>query len=164
MGELFYKFRKVLGQGSCNLCQITHGPRREKPEWARFKSAFGARVSGLHRDEMPVEMYRFVTEARPDRAFPCVVTVLDDGDFEYLLGSEDMDVCASSVDRFAALVLDTLRKRNISLLATDGEVPTSSSDGAGDLDSDDLSRPAKRCRIMDSNKDEVDDSDAVVPL
>eukprot|EP00183_Erythrolobus_madagascarensis_P005617 CAMPEP_0185845128 /NCGR_PEP_ID=MMETSP1354-20130828/1185_1 /TAXON_ID=708628 /ORGANISM="Erythrolobus madagascarensis, Strain CCMP3276" /LENGTH=235 /DNA_ID=CAMNT_0028545023 /DNA_START=78 /DNA_END=785 /DNA_ORIENTATION=- len=74
-GELAYLVKKWLGRGHCGACSITHGPRREKPEFTHWKLSLDVPVSNIHRDEMHIELY----DATRSRAFPCVVGRVSSG-------------------------------------------------------------------------------------
>lgn len=98
-GELIYIAKKLLGLGHCAACDITHGPRREKPEFTQLKSAgWGMPVTNIHRDEMDVALARAVGDR-----LPCVAARTLSRDV-VLLGQDALAACKGDVMAFQKLV------------------------------------------------------------
>ena len=55
LGEITYVVRKYTGRGHCELCDITHGTVRRKPEWDAACANAGLDIELLHRDEATPE-------------------------------------------------------------------------------------------------------------
>lgn len=106
-GELIYMTKKLLGLGHCAACDITHGPRREKPAFTALKPAWGVPLSNIHRDEMDAPLTAAVA-AR----LPCVAARTDTRDI-LLLGNESLETCDGDVLRFRDLVDLALRVHNL---------------------------------------------------
>ncbi|MGH9805592.1 MAG: hypothetical protein ACRD4D_10520 [Candidatus Acidiferrales bacterium] len=49
---------------ACALCTITHGLLKEKTEWREIECGLGAPTVYYHRDEVPADTARFLTEKR----------------------------------------------------------------------------------------------------
>ena len=95
-----------LGRAHCALCDITHGPIREKAEWRECRAALPVPVECFHRDDQPEAV-----RAAAGGTAPVVVAELVDGDPVVLLGPADLEACAGSVATFAdrlAAALDGL--------------------------------------------------------
>mmetsp|Transcript_12805 Transcript_12805/g.34464 ORF Transcript_12805/g.34464 Transcript_12805/m.34464 type:complete len:174 (-) Transcript_12805:275-796(-) len=119
-GELVYLLGKwLLGRRQCAACSITHGPRREKPEFTDWKLSLGVPVSNIHRDEMHIELYN----ATRSRAFPCVVgrvsqhgpaaaadapTAAED-QYVYIMDPHELDLCDGDLALFQAMLERKLR-------------------------------------------------------
>jgi len=60
-GEMLYLLRKWLGKGHCAACDITHGPRKVKPEWTSLQRTgwLGVPLFNIHRDEMEPKVHEF---------------------------------------------------------------------------------------------------------
>mmetsp|Transcript_37136 Transcript_37136/g.37809 ORF Transcript_37136/g.37809 Transcript_37136/m.37809 type:complete len:171 (-) Transcript_37136:36-548(-) len=95
-GELVYLFRKWFGRGHCGACDITHGPKREKPEWTSWKETLGLPVKNIHRDEMDIDLYN----ATKGLSFPCVVGRDISDEHVYVMGPEDLNWCEGDIDKF----------------------------------------------------------------
>ena len=94
-GELIYMVKKLLGIAHCAACDITHGPRREKPEFTHLKaSAWAVPLHNIHRDEMDLEMKQSVAGV-----LPCVVAKLPE-DHHILLGPQELEMCGGDVRLF----------------------------------------------------------------
>ncbi|PXF49234.1 hypothetical protein BWQ96_01023 [Gracilariopsis chorda] len=101
-GEVVYMLKKMLGIAHCAACDITHGPRREKPEFTRLKSAWKAPLYNIHRDEMDSRMAR-TTNGR----LPCVVARTEQYDV-VLVDAPDLERCHGDVISFQNVVDDAL--------------------------------------------------------
>eukprot|EP00171_Calliarthron_tuberculosum_P005261 IDg5261t1 len=108
-GELIYMTKKLLGLGHCAACDITHGPRREKPEFTALKTrGWGVPLRNIHRDEMDTPL------AAALRAhLPCVGARLADGSVRLLLGHEPLNACGGDVDAFRAAVDAALAEQHL---------------------------------------------------
>mmetsp|Transcript_15112 Transcript_15112/g.40521 ORF Transcript_15112/g.40521 Transcript_15112/m.40521 type:complete len:179 (-) Transcript_15112:240-776(-) len=95
-GELLYIVKKWFGRGHCAACVITHGPKREKPEFTSWKEQLGVSLHNIHRDEMDIDLYN-ATRGRP---FPCVVARDVDGEYVYVMTPEELEKCEGQVYRF----------------------------------------------------------------
>lgn len=92
-GEAMYMLRKVLGIAHCAACDITHGPRVEKPEFTALKTAgWNVPVHNIHRDEMTAPLARCV-----GASLPVVAVEVDGEEFVVLLGPRQLDDCDGSV-------------------------------------------------------------------
>ena len=94
VGELTYVFGKLCGTAHCGLCDITHGSVRVKPEWKALEASLDIPFKLVHLNEQPA---RLAELTRGSTA--CVVGESEEG-LSMLLGPEDLDACAGSVDRF----------------------------------------------------------------
>lgn len=110
-GELMYMAKKALGLAHCAACDITHGPRREKPEFTALKTTTGWTVPllNIHRDEMDETMRACV-----NGLLPCVVARTDGGDF-VLVRPHELDECAGSVDSFVYIIDERAKKMGLQL-------------------------------------------------
>lgn len=99
-GELVYLAKKMLRLAHCAACEITHGPRGEKPEFTALKSSTGWTVPllNIHRDEMDETLRACVR-----RTLPAVVARTDAGDC-LLVPPHQLAECAGSVDSFVYVV------------------------------------------------------------
>lgn len=92
-GEAMYMLRKFLGIAHCAACDITHGPRVEKPEFTELKTAgWNVPVRNIHRDEMSAPLAHSV-----GASLPVVAAEIDDGGFVVLLGPRQLDDCEGRV-------------------------------------------------------------------
>jgi len=97
-GEIIYHVRKMLFNATCSACSITHGPKKEKPEFTQLKGEFSIPVYNIHRDEMDVELRAVAT------SLPCVAVEQSDGKYELLLSPEELDRANGSVDQWEQLM------------------------------------------------------------
>ena len=111
-GEVVYMVKKLLGLGHCAACDITHGARREKPEFTQLKRVWPVPVRNIHRDEMDARMRRAVA-AR----LPCVVARTDAADAR-VLGPDALDRCRGDVVAFAHAVLAAVQRAGLRMPAT----------------------------------------------
>ena len=86
LGEISYVAKKLVGRGSCALCDITHG-------WTGRKKGFDATCSAasiewelLHRDEASSEQLAVAGE------LPAVIAQRN-GKWELVLGPRELDEC-----------------------------------------------------------------------
>lgn len=93
IGELMYMIRKALGIAHCSACDITHGPREEKPEFTRLKlSGWNVPMLNIHRDEMDDQLRQSVGSI-----LPVVAARTESGRDVLLLGPDQLDECYGSV-------------------------------------------------------------------
>lgn len=97
-GEVAYVVGKLLGSAHCALCDITHGPLRERPGWRRCRDGLPVPFRTFHRNDQP-DAVRPVTDGR----LPAVVAVTDRGPV-LLVGAEELAGCASSPERLVAAI------------------------------------------------------------
>lgn len=109
VGEIMYALKKLLGISHCAACDITHGLRREKPEFTVLKQSYGWNVPlhNIHRDEMDGSMTETVA-----MTLPCVVARTSDRDV-VLLGPGTLDECRGSVDSLRKSVDGALERFGI---------------------------------------------------
>ncbi len=75
----------------CNLCKITFGPVKERPEWKEFREQYGEQFRFLHSDEFEDEY--------PDRPFTYpIILKEEEGDLEALLCAEAINECDNTLD------------------------------------------------------------------
>jgi hypothetical protein len=100
IGELLYMIRKLLGIAHCAACDITHGPRTEKPEFTRLKAVgWNVPVHNIHRDEMDASLARAI-----GLVLPAVAARTQSGRDVVLLGPRQLDDCGGSVETLEASV------------------------------------------------------------
>ncbi|MFM7224106.1 MAG: hypothetical protein ACKO1Y_01520 [Actinomycetota bacterium] len=95
-GEVAYFVGARIGRAHCSLCDITHGPLREKAEWRECRDALPVPVECFHRDDQPAAV-----RAAAAGTVPVVVAELTVGDPVVLLGPEELEGCAGSVTAFS---------------------------------------------------------------
>lgn len=95
-GELMYIVKKILGIAHCAACDITHGPRQEKPEFTRMKvTAWSIPLYNIHRNEMDEKMKDAV-----QGVFPCVVArTVHQGDM-IIMKPDQLEECSGDVAAF----------------------------------------------------------------
>ncbi|GJD10117.1 hypothetical protein Gasu2_43290 [Galdieria sulphuraria] len=105
-GELLYLLRKWLGKGHCAACDITHGPRKVKPEWTILQKTgwLGVPLFNIHRDEMEPKLRSAVS-----CALPCVAALVDNGDYVLLLQPEDLESCKGQVSKLQEKIVEALK-------------------------------------------------------
>jgi len=99
LGELTYVARKVVGAGSCSLCDITHsmtGQRRGA--WKRACARLPVPVDALHRNELDAEARRAA-----DGRYPCVLRVVD-GTATRIIEPAELDELGGDVAAFEQLL------------------------------------------------------------
>ena len=93
-GELSYWIAARFGRAHCGLCDITHGIARERREWRACRTGFAAPFDTYHRDDQPPAVRAVVGGVAP------VVVAETDAGYLLLLGPDDLDQCAGSIERF----------------------------------------------------------------
>ena len=86
LGEVAYVAKKLLGRGSCALCDITHGWTGRRRDFDETCSAAGIEWTLLHRDEATPEQ---LAAAGP---LPSVIRH-DNGTWQLVLGPSELDAC-----------------------------------------------------------------------
>ena len=97
-GELSYLLTKVLGQGACALCDITHGWNpMGKREW-REGTGPANKLLWIHRDEMPDNLLKVVSGK-----LPCIVSV--EGELStIIITREQLTACEGDFQQFEELL------------------------------------------------------------
>lgn len=108
-GELIYMAKKLLGVAHCAACDITHGPRREKPEFTELKETWPVPVYNIHRDEMDSHMCAAV-----DNVLPCVVARTQRADVR-VMAPEQLESCAGDVVQFARRVTECVHAAELAM-------------------------------------------------
>ncbi len=108
-GELIYITKKLLGFGHCAACTISHGTRKEKPEFTALKQkGWGVPLRNIHRDEMDESL-----DSALRGQLPCIAARLVSGEVLLLLGHEQLDKCSGDVPTFRAAVDSALEEQNL---------------------------------------------------
>lgn len=108
-GELIYITKKLLGFGHCAACTISHGSRKEKPEFSELKqNGWGVPLRNIHRDEMDESL-----EDALRGQLPCIAARLISGQVILLLGHEQLEECSGDVSAFRAAVDNALEEQNV---------------------------------------------------
>jgi hypothetical protein len=109
LGELSYFVRARIGRAHCDLCDITHGKVRERPDWKSCRDELPVPFETFHRDDQPDE----VRTAAAGRA-PVVAAALGDGTVTVLLGVDDLAACAGSPTDLIDRVERAMQDRSLS--------------------------------------------------
>lgn len=97
-GELRYLLTKVLGQGACALCDITHGWNpMGKREW-RARTGLASELRWVHRDEVPIELLTVVSGR-----LPCIVSVESELS-TIIITREQLTACEGNFHQFEELL------------------------------------------------------------
>eukprot|EP00871_Galdieria_phlegrea_P004658 jgi/Galph1/5193/GphlegSOOS_G3857.1 len=104
-GEVLYLLRKWLGKGHCAACEITHGPKKVKPEWTLLQKTgwLGVPLFNIHRDEMEPKLRTAVGPA-----LPCVAAVTDTDEHLLLLGPTELETCEGQVPKLQEKIVEAL--------------------------------------------------------
>lgn len=108
-GELVYLFKKVLGLAHCAACSITHGARREKPEFTQLKRAWPVPLYNIHRDEMDDAMRGTV-----EGVLPCVVARTAKMDV-LVMGPEELERCGGDVVTFEKKIGECVKELGLDI-------------------------------------------------
>lgn len=162
-GEILYLAKKALGFGHCAACDITHGPRGEKPEFSALKSTFGWTIPllNIHRDQMDETLRACV-----HRVLPAVVARTDAGDC-LLVDPHELAECAGSVDGFVYVVEQRAKQMGLVLNRVPFHGPHLEQSSSKSFLT--LQQAADRTLSVptdddDDDDDNDDDDDALVPF
>jgi len=87
LGEISYVAKKMIGRGSCALCDITHGWTGRRRDFDTTCTSAGVDWTLLHRDEASADQ---LTAAGP---LPAVIRQEAAGSWERVLGPSELDEC-----------------------------------------------------------------------
>ncbi|MDG0968339.1 MAG: hypothetical protein P8Q37_07145 [Porticoccaceae bacterium] len=96
-GELAYLFGKLKGTAQCALCDISHGPLKEKSAFVAASAQLPVPFIKLHLDELNLQLSLFKDQA------PCVIAI-SEGNALLLIDDLELRACAGNVDHFFTLV------------------------------------------------------------
>ena len=96
-GELAYLFGKLRGTAQCALCDISHGPLKEKSAFLTASAQLPVPFKKLHLDELNVQLSLFKDQA------PCVIAI-SKGKALLLIDDQELRACAGDVDQFFTVV------------------------------------------------------------
>ena len=85
---------------NCNLCRLTYGIVRQKPEWKQFVASLPVPVTFLHRDEFGAQF-----PASRNTSLPAVFVQRSDGDLRPLMSADELNA-ARDLDTLRALLTD----------------------------------------------------------
>ncbi len=105
-GELAYWIGARLGRRHCSLCDITHGLVAEKAEWKSCRAELSIPFDTFHRDDQPA-----VVRAAANNLAPVVVAEFDDGTYELVLRTADLEACAGSPTLLAERLENVTKKQ-----------------------------------------------------
>lgn len=98
LGEITYVLSKYTGRGHCELCDITHGTLRRKPEWDSACAQAGLDIDLLHRDE--------ATDEQLAAAGDLPAVVANDGDgWRLVAGPVELARCEGKPERLVELLI-----------------------------------------------------------
>jgi hypothetical protein len=111
-GEVSYWIgAHIVGNVSCSLCDISHGPFRQKQVWKQWVdrlAAQGVEVVALHRNDLADVQHAELSAVMRGR-YPCVVGHHDDGTLTFLLGKTELESCNGQVDQLDRLLSPTVQ-------------------------------------------------------
>jgi hypothetical protein len=87
LGEIAYVAKKLVGRGSCALCDITHGWTGRRRDFDATCQGAGIDWTLLHRDEATAE------QLAAAGALPAVIRQNDSSTWELVLGPAELDEC-----------------------------------------------------------------------
>jgi len=106
-GELAYLVGNRLGRAHCALCDITHATVRQKKAWRECRADLAVPFDTFHLDDQPEAARR-----ASGGTAPVVLAELATG-WAVLLGPDELEACAGSVERLLAAVRGALDARGI---------------------------------------------------
>jgi hypothetical protein len=106
-GELAYFVGARLGRTHCALCDITHGLVSERPAWKACRAALAVPFDTYHRNDQPDEVAAVSGGVAP------VVSVETIDGMSGLLGPDELQACAGSIDRFSQAMHDAVAARGL---------------------------------------------------
>jgi len=78
------------GKSICSLCNITHGPIHERPEWEQFIASLTEKPEIYHADEVPAGIAAFLQR----HGYGLPVVLEQDGDqFSLVVSSDEIATC-----------------------------------------------------------------------
>ena len=99
-GEVrYFVGRYFLGDRKCSLCDISHGPVKQKAAWKEWTRSIRIPVAALHRDSLPYDVAKAAAGV-----FPVVVAHGADDTTWVIVGRDQLTACAGDVAAFAALI------------------------------------------------------------
>ncbi len=106
-GELSYWVgHNIVGNVKCSMCDISHGPFRQKQVWKAWVASLAKRsieVVTLHRNDLANHEHLELAQVINGQ-FPCVVAHSATGHLSFLLGDVELTSCNGQIDAFAKLV------------------------------------------------------------
>lgn len=108
LGELSYLVQARLGRAHCDLCDITHGRVRERPDWRAARERLDLPFDTFHRDDQPGAV-----AAAAGGVAPVVVAELTDGAVVPLLARDALARCEGSPDRLIEAVRAALAEHDL---------------------------------------------------
>ena len=121
LGEIRYWVGARFGRSHCALCEITHGPFRERSEWHRFVETLTTEFVTFHRDDAPVD----VLEVCDGRL--AAVAVRTDDSVLVLLDNAALEDVGRDIEVFRAAIVRRCSELGLMLKADpDGDQPLTS--------------------------------------
>lgn len=106
-GELAYWVGARLGRAHCSLCEITHGLVRERADWKSCKEGLDVPFDTFHRNDQPPSVRVAANNIAP------VVVAQSSAGITVLLGPEELDSCAGSVDSLMSAIEDAVLREGL---------------------------------------------------
>jgi len=99
--------KKALGgESACALCNITHGPVREKSDWRVFLETLEPQPAFYHEDEIPDDVRKFLE--RTDTELPIVLEKNSKGSYRVAIGNRTLESCNGSPECLINAIKDAL--------------------------------------------------------
>ena len=96
-GELTYLFGKLTGHSDCALCDITHGPLKQKADFRDAQQALCISFENLHLNELDSEFNAFKASA------PCIISIYG-SEYSLFITSAELKQCKGDVDQLFDLI------------------------------------------------------------
>ena len=106
-GELTYWIGARLGRSHCALCDITHGPVRQRAEWRTCRVGLPVPFDTFHRDDLPDTIRTALGGAYPAVVAETTTAVV------MLLGPQQLAACAGSTDRLISAIEEQVEQAGI---------------------------------------------------